>query len=77
MADLKDTKRRLAHFLEKGEVFSVNGNPVALSARSICLHGDGPNAVELACAIGEGLKAASFQLAALEPGLTISEQAAQ
>ncbi len=76
-ADLEDTKRRLAHFLEKGEVLSVNGNPVALAARSICLHGDGPNAVELARTIGDGLKAASFELAALEPAPAMTGQAAQ
>ncbi len=76
-ADLEDTKGRLAHFLDKGEVISVNGNPVALSARSICLHGDGPNAVELARTIGEGLKAASFELAALEPASAMTGQAAQ
>jgi UPF0271 protein len=76
-ADLDDTKRRLAHFLEKGEVISVNDKPVPLGARSICLHGDGPNAVDLARAIGEGLKAAGYELAALEPAPAVTGQAAQ
>ena len=54
-ADLDDTKQRLARFLEHGEVVSVNGKTVAMTARSICLHGDGPNAVDLARAISEAM----------------------
>ena len=76
-ADLADTQRRLAHFLERGEVLSVNGNSVPMTARSICLHGDGPNAVDLARTIGDGLTAAKYELSPLVPASAMTGQAAQ
>ncbi|MBT5676261.1 MAG: LamB/YcsF family protein [Rhodospirillaceae bacterium] len=75
-ADLADTKLRLARFLESGEVLSVNDKPVAMTARSICLHGDGPNAVDLARTICDGLAAADYTLAPLVPTPTIAGKAA-
>lgn len=66
-ADLKDTKKRLTHFLENGEVLSENNKPVGFDARSICLHGDGPNAVELALTISNSLATAGYTLQALNP----------
>ena len=76
-ADLADTKQRLARFLERGEVLSVNGNAVPITARSICLHGDGPNAVDLARTIGDGLTAAKYELSPLVPAPAMTGQAAQ
>ncbi len=76
-ADLADTKQRLARFLERGEVLSVNGNAVPMTARSICLHGDGPNAVDLACTIGDGLTAAKYELSPLVPAPAMTGRAAQ
>lgn len=35
----------------RGEVTSVNGNPVAVDAETICVHGDRPNSVEIARAV--------------------------
>jgi UPF0271 protein len=66
-ADLADTRHRLEHFLKTGEAISQNDRKVKIAARSICLHGDGPNAVDLAVTIGEGLKAAGYRLKALAP----------
>jgi len=65
-ADLEDTKQRLAHFFNKGEVISESGVGVPLEADSICLHGDGPNAVDLAKTIASGLSVAGFSLAPLK-----------
>jgi len=76
-ADLDDTKMRLARFLEHGEVLSVNGKPVAIAARSICLHGDGPNAVDLARTICDGLAAADYTLQPLTPAPAIAGRAAE
>ena len=45
-ADLDDTRHKLGLFLDTGETLSINGARVPIAARSICLHGDGPNAVE-------------------------------
>ncbi len=66
-ADLGDTKKRLAHFLENGEVLSENNKSVGLEARSICLHGDGPNAVDLALTISDGLATAGYTLQPVMP----------
>lgn len=61
-ADLEDTKKRLSHFFKTGNVIAESGVEVQLNADSVCLHGDGPNAVELATTIGEGLNQAGFDL---------------
>ena len=48
-----------------------------ISARSICLHGDGPNAVELATTIGGTLTERGYVLKPLDPAPTIGRQAAE
>lgn len=73
-ANLEDTKNRLAHFLDNSEVISENNKPVELEARSICLHGDGPNAVELALAISDGLATAGYTLQPLKPAIFDSKK---
>ncbi|SFS89874.1 LamB/YcsF family protein [Saccharopolyspora flava] len=47
----------------RGEVRSVNGVPVQVDADTICLHGDRPNAVEIAEAIRERFASAGVRLA--------------
>ncbi|MBJ26402.1 MAG: lactam utilization protein LamB [Rhodospirillaceae bacterium] len=64
-ADLVDTKNRLANFFETGVVVAESGVGVPLEAQSICLHGDGPNAVDLAKTIGQGLRDAGYNLSPL------------
>ena len=39
-----------------GSVKAVDGSLVELDAESICIHGDGPNAIEVADAINNKLK---------------------
>ena len=68
-ADLDETRRKLGRFLEKGETLSLDGAPVPISARSICLHGDGPNAVDLARVIGETLSERGYALRPLAPAV--------
>lgn len=51
--DLDEVATRLRRFLDKGEVVSVSGKAIPLDAQSICIHGDGPNAV----AIGQRVRA--------------------
>jgi UPF0271 protein len=38
-----------------GEVEAIDGTVVAVSARSICIHGDTPGAVDLARAVRDAL----------------------
>lgn len=47
----------------RGEVRSVEGNPVQVDADTICLHGDRPNAVEIAEAIRKRFASAGVRLA--------------
>jgi len=58
----------LAHaigVLEQGAITSIDGRRLAVDAGSICVHGDGPDAVAGARAIRDGLAAAGFQLCSI------------
>lgn len=64
--DLDDVASRLRRYLDKGEVVSVSGKAIPLDAQTICIHGDGPNAVEIAQRVRavleeDGIAAASWQ----------------
>ncbi len=76
-ADLDDTRHKLGLFLETGATLSINGARVPIAARSICLHGDGPNAVDLATSIGATLSEHGYTLEPLVPAPTIQHQAAE
>ena len=54
---------RLVAFVETGRMPVVDGDPVALAAQSICVHGDNPGAVAMAGAVRAGLTAAGVTLA--------------
>lgn len=49
---------------ERRKVEAPNGDPVPVQARSLCLHGDGPHAVELARAVREAVQASGIELRA-------------
>ncbi|MEU8250010.1 5-oxoprolinase subunit PxpA [Nonomuraea sp. NPDC048916] len=55
---------RAVRMAVEGSVTSVDGTPVAVSARSICVHGDTPGAVRLAQAVRDGLLGAGVVLQA-------------
>jgi UPF0271 protein len=44
---------------------TLDGTTIPLEARSICVHGDAPNAPEIAAAIRRALEAAGVELAPL------------
>jgi 5-oxoprolinase (ATP-hydrolysing) subunit A len=46
--DLDDLARRLDDYLATGEIVAATGERIRLDAQSICVHGDGPNAAEVA-----------------------------
>lgn len=46
--NLAEVAERVRRFVRTGEVTSLSGKPITLEAGSICIHGDGPNAVALA-----------------------------
>jgi UPF0271 protein len=47
-----------------GQIETIDGKLIASSARSICLHGDTPGAVQMARAIRNSLEAAGFKIRA-------------
>jgi UPF0271 protein len=46
--DLGEVARRLRRYLSEGVVESTSGRALPLAAETICVHGDGPNSVEIA-----------------------------
>ena len=58
---------RLLTFLDSGLMPVVGGDPIALAAQSICVHGDSPGAVAMARHIRNRLNAAGVSIAAFLP----------
>jgi UPF0271 protein len=47
---------QVRRYVETGKVEALDGSLVALDAESLCIHGDGPNSVEVAKAIQKTLQ---------------------
>ncbi|MEV0349163.1 5-oxoprolinase subunit PxpA [Nonomuraea sp. NPDC050680] len=62
--DVAAVSARAVRMAVEGRVTAVDGSPVAVSARSICVHGDTPDAVRLAQAVRDGLLEAGVVLQA-------------
>lgn len=62
--DLAATRAKVRAFLERGVVETADGGEMALAARSICIHGDGPDAAALLAVIREEVASAGLTLAA-------------
>ena len=63
--DLDDLKQRLTDYLATGEIVAVTGERVRIDAESVCVHGDGPNAVDVARTIREVLTRTARPVAAI------------
>jgi 5-oxoprolinase (ATP-hydrolysing) subunit A len=72
ITDAERAADQAVRIVEEGRVRSVQGTDVAVQADTICIHGDGPHAVEFARRIRRRLEAAGVVLApptgAMEPG---------
>ena len=55
---------RAVRLAEAGEIVAVDGGTIKTSARSLCIHGDTPDAVEIARAVKTGLAAAGVEIRA-------------
>ena len=51
IADAVSASEQALRMAESGEVSSIDGNAVTVRAETICIHGDGPHALEFAAAI--------------------------
>ena len=55
---------RAVRLAEQGEIVGVDGGIIKTTARSLCIHGDTPDAVEIARAVKAGLAAAGVEIRA-------------
>jgi 5-oxoprolinase (ATP-hydrolysing) subunit A len=65
LRDPDDMAARAVRLATEGKVRTLDGTDLELEARSICVHGDSPNAPEIAAAIRRGLEDAGLTLAPL------------
>jgi UPF0271 protein len=65
LRDPQATAVRAVRLVTEGKVQTLDGGDLTLKARSICVHGDAPNAAEIAAAIRSSLEAAGVELAPL------------
>jgi UPF0271 protein len=65
--DPEQALNRLKSFLDTGLMPVIDGDPIPLSAQSICIHGDSPQAVAMAGVIRTGLTARGLHLAPFLP----------
>jgi len=63
--------RHVLRMVETGALHSVNGVELPVAVQSICVHGDDPEAVATARAVGDALRAAGWRLVAL-PELAVA-----
>ncbi|WP_022909721.1 LamB/YcsF family protein [Aestuariimicrobium kwangyangense] len=61
--DPRVVAERMVGLVRTGVVEAVDGTEVAVEAESICVHGDSPGAVALACSVREAMAAADIGLA--------------
>jgi len=59
--------QRLVSFLETGLMPVIDGDPIALQAQSVCVHGDSPQAVAMAATLRRGLTDRGLRIAAFLP----------
>ncbi|MBK3518585.1 5-oxoprolinase subunit PxpA [Carboxylicivirga marina] len=60
--DVERCKKRVLDMVLHNRVESIDGEPIAIKADTICIHGDNPGAVELAKALHGMLKANHIQI---------------
>lgn len=65
IAEPETAARRALQFVQENAVELADGSRFSVAVDTICLHGDTPNAVEIARQIGEGIKRGGIELAPL------------
>jgi UPF0271 protein len=64
VTDVDEAVRRAVRMVREGVVPDVDGEDIAIRADTLCIHGDGPNAAELARRLRAGLQAAGVEVSA-------------
>ena len=65
--DPAEVAQRMVHMLITGRLQSVDGTEVAVSARSVCVHGDSPGAVAMAVAVRKAMAEAGVEIRPFAP----------
>jgi len=65
ISDTNVAVEQARRMVESGEVVSLDGHVVPVKAETICIHGDGPNALEFAYALRQAFGAAGISVEAL------------
>lgn len=63
--DPDEAARQALHIVERGSVIAVGGVEIAVSAQTLCIHGDTPGAVRIATAVAQAAGRAGFALRSL------------
>jgi UPF0271 protein len=65
--DPAEAGRQALSIVEQGFVLASDGSKVAVSAQTVCIHGDTPGAVQIAATVAQTLRQADVRLAPLSP----------
>jgi len=65
--DPAEAARQALSIVEQGFVLARDGSKVAVSAQTICIHGDTPGAPQIAIAVAQTLRQSGVKLAPLSP----------
>ena len=65
LRDPREMGAKTVRLVREGKVRTVDGGDLSLEVESICVHGDAPNATEIAAAIREALADAGVEVAPL------------
>ena len=63
--DVEEVVERSLRMVTEGKATAITGEEIAVTADSLCLHGDTPGAVEMAKALKQALESAGVQVASL------------
>lgn len=66
IGDIEKAVAQVMGIIRQGMVTTISGKQVALDADTVCIHGDGPHAAQLASAISSALKRDGIQIRAME-----------
>ncbi len=68
VGDPREALARVIRMVREGRVRAVDGSDLPLRADTVCIHGDGPHAAELARTLRQGLEAAGIRVSAVARG---------
>jgi UPF0271 protein len=63
--DPAEAAQQALSIVEKGEVVACDGTKVVIAAQTICIHGDTPNAPQIAAQVAQTLRDAGVNVRAL------------